>query len=258
MSQHNHNHTALAEVAVAALVTPAVVEATPAAVATTTPTAVEKTAEQLAALHTEIKAKFNNLVDVVPTNFHFRKVKDEASGVDYKRPTVKIPLPVPSVEGIIEILQAGGKQLELLQEAVSAIIIENAREWINENEAANEDNFPYAKMSWEAIANLPKAERRGGGIPKEVWEAFAKDYIAVMPAVTGKTKEQVEKATKIYLTKFSTCQTDKKVLQLLKDQLAIYITNTTEGESYADCVAALDKKVETLLEADSTNLLAAL
>lgn len=216
---------------------------------------VELTAEQKEQLHADIKASFNNKVDVKEVKFNFRKVKDEASGVETKREAVTLSLPVPSVEGIIEILQAGGKQLELLQEAVAAVIIDQAREYVNDNEAVNATNFPYATMSWEAIANLPKAERRGGGIAKELWEEFAKDYLAVMPAVINKPIKSVELATKVFLTKFSAVKTDKKVLTLLKSYLAMYLNASPNAEAYAECVEFLDKKAETLLSADSSNLL---
>lgn len=216
------------------------------------------TPEEVAQMHATIKANFNNLVDITPTKFHFRKVKDEKSGVETKRPTVELPLPIPSVEGIIEILQKGGKGLELLQDAVAEIIIEQAREYVNDNESVTDATFPYASLDWDTIANLPKAERRGGGIAKEIWADFAKDYIAIMPALTGKSVESVELATKVYLTKFSTCKTNKPVLTLLKGQLAIYINNTTQGESFAECVKFLDDKASTLIATDTTNLLAAL
>lgn len=216
------------------------------------------TPEQVAQLHATIKANFNNLVDITPTKFHFRKVKDEASGVETKRPTVELPLPVPSIEGIIAILENGGKPLELLVDAVASVIVEQARDFINNNETVTADNFPYDTLSWDFIANLPKAERKGGGIAAEMWADFAKDYVAVMPAVTGKTKESVELAAKVFLTKFSTCKTNKPVLTLLKGQLTIYINNTPNGEQFAECVQFLDTKAQTLLTTDTTNLLAAL
>lgn len=210
------------------------------------------------ALHAEIKANFNNLVDIRETKFHFRKVKDEATQLETKRPTVVLPIPAPSVEGIIDILQKGGKGLELLMEVVYGAVVEQAREYVNEKEEATADNFPYNILDWNTIANLPKAERRGGGISKETWEDFAKDYIAVMPAVTGKTAAQVELATKVFLNKFAAVKTDKKVISLLKGQLALYIANTPNGEQFAECVEFLDKKATTLLETDSSNLLEAL
>lgn len=217
-------------------------------------------AEQAAkdALHTQIKANFDNKVDIKETKFHFRKVKDEVSGVESKRPTVNIPIPTPSVEGLIAIIEKGGKELELLLEAAFNVVVDQAREDINANESVDETNFPYSHLSWEYIANLPKAERRGGGISKELWEDFAKDYIAVMPGVTGKPKESVELAAKVFLNKFAQVKTDKKVLTLLKNYLAMYINSSPNAEQFAECVDFLDKKATTLLEADSTALLEAL
>lgn len=221
-----------------------------------------KTAEQLAAeaeakeeLHRNIKANFDNLVDVTETNFHFRKVKDEQTKIETKRPTVTIPVPAPSVEGIVAILEAGGKGLELLQEAVRSIILEQAREIINDNEAISDTNFPYDRLAWDHIANLPKAERRGGGIAKELWEDFAKDYAEIMPALTGKTKESVELAAKVFVSKFANAKTNKPVLKLLQQQLTVYINGTAQGEQFAPVVEWLSNKLDTLINTDETNLL---
>lgn len=223
------------------------------------------TAEEIAAaaeakvqLHNEIKLKFNNLVDIKETNFHFRKVTDEKTKIVTKRPTVSLPIPVPSAEGIVEIFNGGGKGLELLMEAVAAVVMDQAREYINEHDPVNEANFPFERMSWEFIANLPKAERRGGGISKEVWEEFGKDYIEVMPAVTGKTAAQVELAAKVFVMKFAGATTNKPVLKVLQGQLAMYAANTTQGEQFAQCIEFLSDKLEKLLSTDETNLLLAL
>lgn len=204
-----------------------------------------------------IIANFNSKVDVQETNFFFKKQTLEG-GVETKRPTVTLKLPFPSVEGIIEILQAGGKQLELLQEAIKDVVIKQAREFVNADEAITQDTLPIDKLSWEAIANMPQAERRGGGIAKEVWESFAKDYIAIMPGVTGKTEDKIAMAAKVFLKKFADVKTDKKVITLLKGQLALYTTNSPNVEEYTECVEFLDKKADTLLAADSSSLLEAL
>jgi hypothetical protein len=209
-------------------------------------------------LHKTIKANFNNLVDVVETKFHFRKVVDEVTKEETKRPTVVIPLPSPSVEGLVNIIEKGGKGLELLLEAASAVVQDVARDYINNNESVTTDNFPFEILGWEAIANMPKAERRGGGISSEVWEEFKKDYINVMPSVTGKSKEKVELAAKVLHTKFAAVKTNKPVIKLLQEQLAIYINHSPNVEQFVDCVDFLDKKAKTLLETDSSNLLEAL
>jgi hypothetical protein len=215
------------------------------------------TADQVA-VHAAIKANFNNLVDVVETGFHFRKAKDATTGIETKRASVLIPIPSPSVEGIIEILNTGGKQLDLLLEAVRSVITEQAREHINVTLDASAENFPYDMLKWETIANLPQAERKGGGISKETWEAFAKDYITIMPALLDKPLEAVEKAASIFLTKFSTCKSNKPVLKMLQSYLTVYIANTKSVEDYAEAVDWLSKKIDTLLESGDASLLAAL
>lgn len=210
----------------------------------------------------QVQANFDNTVDKVAVKFSFRKVitKDEASGIETesKRPTLELELPLLSVEGIVAEFQAGGKRLDLIVEAIRDVQIARARELVNENEAITAENFPYAQLSWEAIANLPKAERRGGGIPKEVWEDFSKDYVSVMQAATGKTIEQVSNAAKILLNKFQAVKTNKPVLKLLKEQLGIYASTSSNAEQFSDCITFLVEKADSLLNQDEAALLAAL
>jgi hypothetical protein len=204
-----------------------------------------------------IIANFDNKVDVEEVSFFFKKQTLEG-GVEVKRPTVSLKLPIPSVEGIIGILQKGGKELELLKEAIKSVIVQQAREFVNADEQITQETLPIDKLSWEFIANMPQAERRGGGIAKEVWEAFGKDYIAIMPGVTGKAEEKIAMAAKVFLKKFADVKTDKKVITLLKGQLALYTTSSPNIEEYTECVEFLDKKADTLLAADSSSLLDAL
>jgi hypothetical protein len=202
----------------------------------------------------DITANFDNKIDFKEVKFNFRTMKDEATGLETKRATIETKIPVPSVEGIIAILEAGGKSLELLQEAVADVIYQRARELLAEDEKATD--VDVSKLSWEVIANLPKAERKGRGIPKELWEEFAKDYVAVMPSVTGKTAEQVGNAAKILLNKFSAVKTNKPVLSLLKGQLALYLNSSPNAESFMDCVEFLNGKAEQLLNVDEAALTA--
>lgn len=223
--------------------------------------AVDKTA-----LHNAIKAQFNNLVDVKPTKFNFKKVeeKDEQGKVlsTSKRPSVEVEIPVPSVEGIVAILENGQqnpKALELLLEAVANVIMDQGRSVINANESiTDQSNFPIEQLGWDYIANLPKAERRGGGIAKEDWDAFAVDYAAVMPSVTGKPQQHIDNAVKVYLQKFATCKTQKKILAKLKEQLGIYLVNTPNAEDHQEAVTWLMNKIDTLSALDEDAMLQAL
>jgi hypothetical protein len=208
---------------------------------------------------TDVQANFDNKVDVKDFKFHFKKVTDKESGIETKRPTVELKLPIPSVEGIIAILEAGGKQLELLLTAVENIVVDQARSMLSDNEAMAEHDFPMDQCTWDAIANMPEAEKRGRGIPKEVWADFVADYIAVMPAITGKSVESVSLAAKLFAGKYQAIKTNKPVIRKLKDQLAIYFNNSSQAEQFVDCVKFLDEKADTLLSADDTaTLLAAL
>lgn len=203
-----------------------------------------------------ITANFDQFHDKKPVKFFFKKVVDKDTKEEFKRPTVELELPVPSVEGLIRIIEQGGKGLELLQDAAADVVIGQARSIVNDKEDIKQDNFPFDKISWEYIANLPKAERRGGGISKETWEAFGQDYIEVMPSVTGKTLEQVTNASKILLNKFNLVKTNKPVLKLMKEQLGIYVENSPNAETYQECVEFLLNKADNLLSMDEAALLA--
>ena len=205
----------------------------------------------------KVQAKFDNKVDVQEVNFSFRKVVDAATGVESKRPTLTLPIPKLSLEGIIAILEGGDvKEQELLLEACADVVISRARELVNENEKIDAEDFPYHKLSWHEIANLPKAERRGGGIPKETWEDFIADYIAVMPGLTGKTVEKVTNAARNFANKFAQIKTNKQVLALLVDQLTIYTNGAANADQYLECINFLTEKADKLTNMSEEDMLA--
>jgi hypothetical protein len=103
---------------------------------------------------------------------------------------------------------------------------------------------------------MPEAEKRGRGIPKELWDEFVTDYVSIMPAITGKSTEQVSLAAKLFINKFQQVKTNKPVVGKLREQLAIYTNNSKNAEQYIDCIKFLDDKAAALLEADETALLA--
>lgn len=222
--------------------------------------AVNPSPEQLAELKEAIKNNTEFEVDVKEVNFHFKKQTDKETGVESKRESLLLAIPYPSVDGIVAIMERGGKGLELLVDAVESIVTSQAREIINEDikMELNAANFPVEQLSWEHIANIPKATRRGGGIPKEVWEAFAEDYLEVMPAATGKNIEQITNMTKILLNKLSSVKTAEPILLMVKEQLAIYAESTAALDDFAECVEFLINKADTFLNVSPEDLLAAL
>lgn len=214
------------------------------------------TEEEMAAILETIKVNYDFNVITKPVNFNFKKSKDKVTGIETIREAVQLAMPYPSVEGIVAILEEGGKGLELLLEAIENVVNSAARELLYEDVTLNASTFPVDKVSWDFIAKLPKAQRRGGGIPKEVWEGFAQDYVEVMPQATGKTLDQVANAAKILASKLQQVRTNEPVLQLLVGQLAVYAEHSPNIEEYQDCIAFLLNKADTFLNVSEEELLA--
>jgi len=197
-----------------------------------------------------INPAFDNQVDTKDFTFHFKKDK-----LGNKRPSVELKLPVPSVEGIVAILEKGGKELELLQDAIYDVIRGQAATIVSDDEKITQATFPAANVLWSFIANMPKADRRSSAIDASVWEAFAKDYIEVMPSVTGKSLEAVTNATVVYLKKFAIVKTNKDVISKLKDQLALYLEHSKNVEQFGEILDLLVSKADSYLNANDVDLL---
>lgn len=216
------------------------------------------TAEEMTSIKEDIKANYDFDVDVKAVDFNFKKSKDKTTGIETVRETVQLAVPYVSVQGLINIIERGGKGLELVMEALETQVNSAARDLLYDDLTLTAATFPVDKISWEFIANLPKAQRKGGGIPKEVWEAFAQDYCEIMPAATGKTLDQVGAAAKILQNKFSAVKTNLPVLNLLVEQLAVYAGASENAEEYQDCIEFLLNKADALLNVSQEELLAAL
>lgn len=212
------------------------------------------TAEEFAAITHEIKAKMPDIA-VKQTQFNFKKTKDKDTQIEIVRKPVILALPYPTVAGIIAILETGGKELELLMEAVEGVVNSTARDLLADELELNAATFPVEKLSWAAIANMPKAARRGGGIPKETWEAFAADYMEVMQAAAGKTVEQATNAAKLLLNKFQTIKTNEPVLKYMLTQLGLYAEASANLAEYQDCVEFLMTKADAFMNVSEEDLL---
>jgi hypothetical protein len=201
-----------------------------------------------------IFVNFDNKLDYKSAKFNFRSVTDKDTGVATKRSTVELDkLPVPSVEGIVAILETGGKALELLLEAVQEVVVNRARDVINDSESVTSNNFNYASCDWNTIANLEKEDRRSG-ISKETWDDFAVDYVEVMPAISNTSKEQCANAAKIFVGKFTSIKSKKDVIAKLKLRLSMYAEHSSKAAEFAECIDFLFKKADKLIQAKEESL----
>jgi len=191
--------------------------------------------------------------------FSFRKKKDEVTGEETKRPSFKLKLPIPTIDGIVEALgnaEYGAKVGELLVSLVRDEVKSQARVQVDdETKPVNEQkDLDLSTLTLEYIASLPPKERGGQKIAEEAWTAFRQDYMAIMPGVMGKDANVVENGLKLFEKKYNPCKTDKKVLGRLKEFLNLYVTHT-KSEEVVPVVEYLSERVETLLNAEAPNLL---
>lgn len=191
-------------------------------------------------------------VKKVNQKFHFKKDK-----LGVKRETIALDLNYPTLDGVINAL-SDPKQAEFIIDVLSDEIYKAARLQVGDETkpVSKQEELDESKLTLEFLANQPKAERTGGGISKEIWEEFSKDYLEVMPAATGKTADQVSNAAKLLLAKFQPVKTNKKVIAFLQEQLALWFSSTPNAEDYQECYEFLNEKAKTLLDADEASLLA--
>jgi len=214
------------------------------------------TPEEMAGIKEHIKVNFDFAVAVKPVTFNFKKSKDKDTGIETIRKPVDLAIPYPTVEGIVAILEGGGKPLELLLEVMEGAVNAQARELLYDGLDLTAATFPVDKLSWDFISNIPKVQRRGGGIPKDTWDAFAEDYLAVMPDATGKTIEQCTAMAKILSAKLTPVRTNKPVLQLVVQQLSIWAEKSENASEFEECLNFLLAKVDTFLNVSDSDLLA--
>ena len=198
----------------------------------------------------------------IETSINFRTVKakeEDGSVTETKRESIKLHVPVPSLEDIIELIDAGTAEgasdvaknnLQLLQDAMFNVVYDQAVSIAKENTSLTSANFPFEEIDWEKIANAPEAERKSRGITKEEWADFADDYISAMPAITGKEPTRIQRAAAVFLLKFAPIKSDKKSIAVLRDQLAVYAESAPQAANYYKVIEFLLKKAEALIEAE--------
>jgi hypothetical protein len=197
------------------------------------------------------------------------KNKDGTEGTELRKTGKQVPdmIPAPdpyevsiplfkTKEDVLSILD-DEKQLALALEGLNGVILEQARDQVNAEDFDREKGIDVSALSWEAIANLPPAQRRGPAIPDEKWDEFVADYIEVMQH-HGKTKEKAEAGAKLLRQKFQPVRLNKLVVGALKTNLSLWFANSDKNEYFQDIYENLASKADTLLAVDEEALAAAI
>lgn len=218
------------------------------------------------------------LVDVTEIQFHFRKDKEleeknpQAKGKT-KRATFKAPLPLLTKAGLLAALTADDKSTQLALDQCNEAIINRARGMINdavENDSFNTEtgkwnkelsakDLDMEKLSFLAIANMPKSER-GAGIPKEAFAAFVADYKEIMQKPQAielfadkkaRSPEVLDKHGVILGGKFNQVRSRKDVINQMLGFLDIWAQVTESLDEHMAVYEHLTAKGKVLMEGES-------
>lgn len=192
-------------------------------------------------------------------NFKKRTIKDETGqtiGEIAKKPSIEVELPILSTAGVIEALQGGGKEAEVILDAVNFMFYQAARQQFDdviENMANPDDevkasDLNFDKLQLSYLANLPPATRGGAAISEDEWNYFFQDYLAVMVAATGKEEKRIQNQIE-HFKKPNRCKANQAVLEVLVDQLSIYVSKSSNVEDTAACAERLLGKFQGWIDA---------
>lgn len=210
-------------------------------------------------LHPEIKVLDLDGVQTPLTQnaeatFKFRLNKELGT----KRNNVNLVLPYITFEGLKAILRESDDAtknyvVDVLNEQIFAAAKEQVDDEVKPVNQQTELDLNKLRISY--LASVPKIDRRGSGIPKETWTEFAKDYITVMPGITGKAMAAIENAAGIFTSKLNPAKGKKRILAILKDQLSLWASNSTKLEEFAEVFEFLDKRIDAMLAEDEDKML---
>lgn len=195
-------------------------------------------------------------------NFKKRTIKDENGqviGEIAKKPSIEVAIPVLTDEGIFAALQAGGKEADVIRDAVNFVFYQAARQQFddvienltNPDDEVKAADLNFDKLQLSYLANLPPATRGGAAISEDEWNFFFSDYLAVMVAATGKEERRIANQIE-HFKKPNRCKANQAVLEVLVDQLSIYITKSANIEDTAQAAERLMGKFQGWIDALAT------
>lgn len=198
--------------------------------------------------------------------FKKEKLKDENGetvGEGRKHPDVKVTLPFPTFEEIVELATANEKVRKLIVEAIDEVIISGGRGQINAYLEANPEGtfkpemFDLSKLTLAYLSTIDKKARGLWSPSDDDIKAFVEDYKIVMVQTVGYDPKKVGTHCKAFEKGLLKIKADKAILAKIKELLVIYAANT-EGleelqQTYDWFVARIERwlKVEEKMTADA-------
>lgn len=191
------------------------------------------------------------MAQTIAQKFNFRTV----NGV--KRESIELSFPALTLQ---EAIDAGEKSIAYLESMIANEFSAAIRNILSEDlTITGQDNFPWNKLTWDAIITETESERKGRGIPKETWDDFIADFLHVMGSCSSKSETQLKNVASMIKAKLVPVKFNKPVLEkFLTDYLAIYVQSATRLEEFSDVVEFMQNKATEFLTLDQASLADAL
>ena len=190
----------------------------------------------------------------------FRTTKDKETGVETKRPEITLCFPALTVDGLGDAL-VDEKQVAFILEVLNAEIYSAVRDQTDSDESPvnTQDELDLSKLTLAYLANQPKAQRGSSGIPQEVWDSFAEDYLqTTLTLHPERGAKKVGNAAALLKKKLVPIKTEKPVLAFFKQELEDWSATTSNLDNFQKIYDNLMGKIDTWSESDPAKLLASL
>lgn len=187
-------------------------------------------------------------------NFKSRAIRNEQGaeiGRTKKQASVEVTLPAPTADEVIGYLSVADSAVsKLILDACTALIASQVRSQFDEKiESFGDDDtkevtvndLDFGKLSLEYIATIPTSQRGGTAISDEDYELFFTDYLQVMQVATGKEEKRI-KLHLDYFRKPNSIKANKPVLNLLTEQLDIYLATSQNLEDTGEAASRIRSK----------------
>ena len=206
--------------------------------------------ETTAAAAALVEANVNYLPKEMSFFFRTKEEKNQlGETVKSKRPTVKLNVPVITLDGVINLINEGnGTKIAGLLSVLEDVIYKQAKEQVDENEAIDQEKLDLTKLTLDYILTLPPSSRSSNAPSEEQWKAFELDYPAVMAAVQpDRTTEQISLARDLFLKKLTPVKDKPQMIKVLQDYIALWFTNSKQQEELTTVFEYINNRAEALL-----------
>ena len=184
------------------------------------------------------------------------KLDEKGNKVTVKeRENFSLQVPFLTLDGVSNVISSGNdKEKDAILSAVNQIIFNQAKRQVDEG-VTNQSDLDQGKLDWKYIAELSASDLTESSAPsKEMLEAMAADYIAVMPAAIGISTESAKTAAKEFQAKFRNVKLRSEFITKLLGRLTQWYEVTEKQEEFEAVFEWLANKGAAYIEeADKAN-----